>query len=53
MLLGAILAVIRRYIQKPERLNTILDDGIAITLVFVVVITGYFMEAFRMLISHS
>jgi Fe-S oxidoreductase/nitrate reductase gamma subunit len=51
MLIGAILATIRRYIQKPERLNTIIDDGVVITLVFVVVISGFFMEAFRMLIA--
>jgi Fe-S oxidoreductase/nitrate reductase gamma subunit len=49
MLIGAIMAVIRRYGQKPTRLNTILDDGVVLTLIFVVVITGFFMEGFRML----
>jgi Fe-S oxidoreductase/nitrate reductase gamma subunit len=51
MLIGAIMAVIRRYIQKPERLGTIMDDGIALILIFVVVITGYFIEGFRMLVA--
>jgi Fe-S oxidoreductase len=49
MLVGAIMAVVRRYILKPERLNTILDNGVVLTLIFVVVITGYFIEAFRIL----
>jgi Fe-S oxidoreductase/nitrate reductase gamma subunit len=49
LLIGAILAVIRRYIQKPERLNSILDDVVALTLIFVVVITGFFIEGFRMI----
>ncbi|HJX03568.1 MAG TPA: (Fe-S)-binding protein, partial [Dehalococcoidia bacterium] len=51
MLVGAIMAVIRRYIQKPQRLQTIFDDGVVITLVFVVVLTGYFIEGFRMIIA--
>lgn len=51
MLVGAILAVIRRYIQKPKRLDTILDDGVVIALVFVVVITGFLIEGFRMIIA--
>jgi len=49
MLVGAIMAVIRRYVQKPERLNTMLDNTVVLTLIFVVVITGFFIEAFRML----
>ena len=49
MLVGAIMAVIRRYIQKPERLKTVLDNGVVLILIFVVVITGYFIEGFRML----
>jgi Fe-S oxidoreductase/nitrate reductase gamma subunit len=51
MLIGAIMAVIRRYLQKPKRLDTILDDGVALILIFIVVITGYFIEGFRMLIA--
>jgi hypothetical protein len=33
MLVGAIMALVRRYIQKPERLNTVLDNGVVITLI--------------------
>jgi len=51
MLIGAIMAVIRRYAIKPSRLNTILDDGIALTLIFLVVLTGYVIEGFRMVVA--
>ncbi len=49
MLVGVIMAAVRRYIMKPQRLNTVLDNGIVLILVFVVVFTGYFIEGFRML----
>ncbi len=51
MFIGAIMAVVRRYIQKPKRLDTILDDGVVIAMVFVVVITGFLIEGFRMIIA--
>ena len=34
LLIGAIMAVVRRYIQKPERLNSILDDAVLLILIF-------------------
>ena len=49
LLIGVIMAVIRRYIQKPERLNTVLDNTIVLVLIFIVVITGFFIEGFRMI----
>jgi Fe-S oxidoreductase/nitrate reductase gamma subunit len=49
MLVGAGMAIVRRYVQKPERLNTIWDDGIVLSLIVIVVLTGYFLEGFRML----
>jgi Fe-S oxidoreductase/nitrate reductase gamma subunit len=49
MVVGVIIALVRRYIQKPERLNTVLDNAVVLTLILVVVITGFFIEAFRML----
>lgn len=48
-LVGLVMAFIRRYIQRPKRLNTVCDDGIALLLIFVVIATGFFLEAFRML----
>ena len=49
--IGAIIFIIRRYAQKPgafqERLDRSADDLIAISLILAVVITGFFVEAFR------
>jgi Fe-S oxidoreductase/nitrate reductase gamma subunit len=49
--IGAIVFIIRRYAQKPgafqEKLDRSPDDAIALGLILVVVITGYFAEAFR------
>ena len=49
LLIGAIMALVRRYIQKPERLNSVMDDAIIITLIFIVVISGFFIEGFRLI----
>jgi len=49
LLIGAIMATIRRYIQKPERLNSVFDDALFLVLIYVIVITGFFIEGFRQL----
>jgi len=49
VLVGLLMAFIRRYIQKPDRLKTVLDDGIALLLIFIVVVTGFFLQGFRMI----
>ncbi|OGO00258.1 MAG: hypothetical protein A2Y59_04635 [Chloroflexi bacterium RBG_13_52_14] len=51
LLLGVILAVVRRYIQKPERLNNILDDATALGFIFIIVLTGFILEGLRILIT--
>ena len=43
------LAFVRRYIQRPKRLNTVLDDGVALALILIVVVTGFFLQGFRMI----
>ncbi|MBM2825386.1 MAG: Fe-S oxidoreductase [Dehalococcoidales bacterium] len=56
ILTGIIMAGYRRYIQKPERLNTVLDDGVVIVLAVLIVVTGFIVEGLRQaateLISH-
>jgi len=47
ILVGIIMAVYRRYVLKPERLNTILDDGIGMALIGGMVITGFMVEGLR------
>jgi len=46
-LIGIIMAAYRRYIWKPERLNTLLDDGIGLALIAAILITGYMVEGLR------
>jgi len=54
VLAGVTLAVWRRYIQKPERLeyrgesDTIADDTIILTLIAGIIITGFLLEALRL-----
>jgi Fe-S oxidoreductase/nitrate reductase gamma subunit len=47
VLIGIIMAAYRRYILKPKRLNTILDDGIVTALITAILITGYMVEGLR------
>ncbi len=47
VLVGVILAVIRRYIWKPDRLDNKEQDLIALLLIFFVVLTGFIVEGFR------
>jgi Fe-S oxidoreductase/nitrate reductase gamma subunit len=47
VLIGIIMAAWRRYIWKPERLNTILDDDIGLALIAAILITGYMVEGLR------
>ena len=46
-LVGIIMAAYRRYILKPERLNTVFDDGIGLALIAAILITGYMVEGLR------
>ena len=47
VLAGIIMAACRRFIMKPQRLNTILDDGIGMALIAGILITGYMVEGLR------
>jgi Fe-S oxidoreductase/nitrate reductase gamma subunit len=46
-IIGVILAIIRRYVQKPDRLDNKWDDMVALLLILVVVVTGFIIEGFR------
>jgi Fe-S oxidoreductase/nitrate reductase gamma subunit len=46
-LIGIVMAAYRRYILKPEKLPTILDDGIGLALIAAILITGYMIEGLR------
>lgn len=47
VLIGVIIAAYRRYVQRPDRLDNTPDDAIALLLIFLVVITGFLVEGFR------
>jgi Fe-S oxidoreductase/nitrate reductase gamma subunit len=47
VLIGIIMAAYRRYILKPKRLPTVLDDGIGLALMAAILITGYMIEGLR------
>jgi len=47
VLIGAILVIVRRYVQKPDRLDNTAEDLIALILICLVVVTGFVVEGFR------
>lgn len=50
-IIGILMAMWRRYIVKPKRLDTKPDDGIVLVWILVVLVSGFFVEAAR--IAHS
>ncbi|MEI7672152.1 MAG: (Fe-S)-binding protein, partial [Deltaproteobacteria bacterium] len=58
VLIGVLLAIYRRYVQRPDRLgykgvpeNTP-DDAIVLLLVLVIIVTGFLSEALRIRVTH-
>jgi Fe-S oxidoreductase/nitrate reductase gamma subunit len=47
-IIGCLMAIIRRYIWKPERLDNRWDDLVTLGLILVVIITGFVVEGLRM-----
>jgi len=50
-IIGVILAVFRRYVLKPDRLDNRSEDIISLLLIFVVLVTGFFNESLRIAIT--
>lgn len=46
-IIGVILALVRRYAQKPSRLDRQPDDLVALLLILIVVVTGFLVEGIR------
>jgi Fe-S oxidoreductase/nitrate reductase gamma subunit len=57
VLAGVGMAAFRRYVIRPERLDTVLDDGLTLGLLALIVVTGFLVEGLRIasteLDSHS
>lgn len=47
VIVGMLMAVFRRYLLKPKRLNTVLDDGVITALILIILVTGYMVEGLR------
>ncbi|MBC7186255.1 MAG: 4Fe-4S dicluster domain-containing protein [Calditrichaeota bacterium] len=46
-LVGLLLAAVRRYVLRPQRLNNRVDDAVLLSLLFVIGVSGFFIEATR------
>lgn len=53
LLVGIIIVAFRRYIQKPDRLDSIPADAITISLIFVIVLTGFVLEGLRIVVTSN
>ncbi len=45
---GILLALFRRYVLRPKRLETAADDAVILTGLLVILVTGFFIEGLRM-----
>ena len=46
-LVGVGIATYRRYIQRPDRLDNKPENAIALLLIFIIILTGFLIEGFR------
>jgi Fe-S oxidoreductase/nitrate reductase gamma subunit len=52
IIVGGLLAIFRRYILKPPRLDTKFDDTLIFLFVFVILISGFMIKGYRIAISE-
>ncbi|UCG83754.1 MAG: 4Fe-4S dicluster domain-containing protein [Dehalococcoidia bacterium] len=53
LIIGVIMVVIRRYIQRPDRLDNVPADGIGLAIIFIIVITGFILEGLRIVATAN
>ena len=46
-IIGVLMALFRRYITRPERLDNIWDDAATLILLLLILVTGFLVEGFR------
>ncbi|HEX7475765.1 MAG TPA: heterodisulfide reductase-related iron-sulfur binding cluster, partial [Dehalococcoidales bacterium] len=51
VIIGIILAAVRRYVLKPDRLDNKTEDLVALTALLVIVVTGFLIQAVRLAYS--
>ncbi|MEX2598060.1 MAG: heterodisulfide reductase-related iron-sulfur binding cluster, partial [Dehalococcoidia bacterium] len=47
LIAGLGIAAYRRYVMKPERLNTFLENGVLIALLFLMAVSGFLLQSLR------
>lgn len=47
-LVGAVMALVRRYLLRPDRLDNKPEDAIILVLIIAILVTGYLLEGLRM-----
>ncbi|MGE4272598.1 MAG: heterodisulfide reductase-related iron-sulfur binding cluster [Desulfitobacterium sp.] len=45
---GILMAIWRRYVQRPDRLDNKMDDAIVLALILTILVTGFVIQAVRM-----
>jgi Fe-S oxidoreductase/nitrate reductase gamma subunit len=51
-IIGVLLAAFRRYILKPDRLDNKTEDAVVLLLIFVILVTGFFIEGLRIAVTR-
>jgi len=51
ILVGAVMAVLRRFVVKPPRLDSKPDDHLKYVWVFVILLTGYLVKGYRLMLA--
>ncbi len=52
IIIGGILAVVRRYIIRPSRLDNTPEDSLIYIWIFIIIITGYMIKGYRIAASE-
>jgi Fe-S oxidoreductase/nitrate reductase gamma subunit len=52
IIVGGCIALYRRYVQKPSRLDTLPDDTLIFGWAFIILLTGYMAKGYRIAISE-
>ena len=51
ILLGGVMAVVRRFVVKPPRLDSKPDDHLKYLWVFLIILTGYLIKSYRLVLA--
>ncbi|MBI4267723.1 MAG: hypothetical protein HY662_02950, partial [Chloroflexi bacterium] len=51
ILIGGAMAIYRRYIKRPSRLDTVPEDSLVFVWAFVLVLTGFMIKGYRIAVS--